>query len=275
MRDLLRIIAGDRRFLTGLGLILFLSAVAVLAPLLAPYDPTAHSSEVSAAPSLSHLFGTDFYGRDLLSRVMYAMQISLAIALSSILLSASIGTGVGLVAGYFGGWLDATLMRLVDAALAVPRVFLMLVVLGLWQAVDVFGLVVMLGLTSWFGVSRLVRAEVLGIREREYVLATRSLGIGTGRVLLLHVLPNAAAPILVATALGMGQIILIEAGLSFLGLGVQEPTASLGRMIALGRSQLLDAPWTSFFPGMTVVLIVIGFSLLGDGIRNALDPRST
>lgn len=274
MTTIVRTLAKDRRSLVGLTLVSALCGVAILAPLLAPHDPTALTSQPSAPPTWEHLFGTDLFGRDLLSRVIYGARISLTIALTSVLLSITIGTGVGLVSGYFGGFADTILMRGVDAALAIPRVFLLLVVLALWHGVGVLGLVLILGLTSWFGVSRMVRAEVLSVRERDYILATRSLGVGSLRVLSRHVLPNVAAPITVAAALGLGQIVLLEAGLSFLGLGVQEPTASLGRMIELGRSQLLDAPWTSFFPGVTIVLIVIGFSLVGDGVRDALDPRS-
>ena len=189
-------------------------------------------------------------------------------------LSISIGTSVGIAAGYCGGVVDTLTMRTVDAALAIPRVFLLLLVLGLWYGVDVIGLVIILGVTSWFGVSRIVRAEVMAVREREYMMAARSLGVGHGRILLHHVLPNVLAPVTVAATLGMGQIILIEAGLSFLGLGVQEPTASLGRMMSAGGGELLAAPWTTVFPGVVVILIVIGFSLMGDGFRDTLDPRT-
>ena len=277
MRGTIRRLFQDRRARAGVGLVGVLVALAVLAPVLTPYDPAAQLDLTGGRwlpPSFAHPFGTDVFSRDLLSRVLHGTRISLAIAVLAVLLSVTIGTGVGLVAGFAGGIVDTLLMRMVDAALAVPRVFLLLVVLALWQRVEVLGLVTILGLTSWFGTSRIVRAEVLSLRQRPFIVATRSLGLSNTRTLLHHLLPNVIAPVTVAATLGMGQIILIEAGLSYLGLGIQEPTASLGRMMQGGSAQLLNAPWTSIFPGMIIVLTVIGFSLVGDGLRNAIDPRS-
>jgi peptide/nickel transport system permease protein len=267
----------NRRARLGLLLIGLLTAAAVLSPIIAPYDPTEHLDILNKrllSPSFEHLMGTDFYSRDLLSRVLYGARISLAIAFFSILVSATIGTAVGMVAGYFGGMVDGVLMRLVDAALAIPRVFLLLVILALWNRVGVIGMVTVLGLSSWFGTSRIVRAEVLSLRQRDFVVAARSLGLGKVRILLRHLLPNAIAPVTVTATLGIGQIILIEAGLSYLGVGVQEPTPSLGRMIRDGYEQIANAPWISIFPGLVIVLTVVGFSLLGDGLRRTLDPQS-
>lgn len=276
MNSTLSALFTNRRWRYGLVLVALFAGLAALAHWVAPYDPTAQLglSEQWRPPSAAHPFGTDLYGRDVLSRVLYGARISLVIAVLSVFLSISIGTSVGIAAGYCGGIVDTLTMRTVDAALAIPRVFLLLLVLGLWYGVDVIGLVIILGVTSWFGVSRIVRAEVMAVREREYMLAARSLGVGHGRILLHHVLPNVLAPVTVAATLGMGQIILIEAGLSFLGLGVQEPTASLGRMMSAGGGELLAAPWTTVFPGVVVILIVIGFSLMGDGFRDTLDPRT-
>ncbi len=276
MNSTLSVLFTNRRWRYGLALVALFAGLAALAHWVAPYDPTAQLglSEQWRPPSAAHPFGTDLYGRDVLSRVLYGARVSLVIAVLSVFLSISIGTSVGLAAGYCGGVVDTLTMRTVDAALAIPRVFLLLLVLGLWYGVDVIGLVIILGVTSWFGVSRIVRAEVMAVREREYMLAARSLGVGHGRILLHHVLPNVLAPVTVAATLGMGQIILIEAGLSFLGLGVQEPTASLGRMMSAGGGELLAAPWTTVFPGIVVILIVIGFSLMGDGFRDTLDPRT-
>ena len=268
----------SRRTRLGLAFIGFLAAAAILAPFISPYGPAEQIDLLNRqllSPRLEHPFGTDFYSRDLLTRVLYGARVSLTIALLSILLSATIGTTIGLVAGLLGNWVDAVLMRLVDAALAIPRVFLILVVLALWERVGVVGLITVLGLTSWFGTSRLVRAEVLSLRQRDFIAAARSLGVGTARMLLRHVMPNAVTPVIVAATLGMGQIILIEAGLSYLGVGVQEPTASLGRMIRDGYEQLANAPWVSVFPGVVIVLIVIGFSLVGDGVRESIDPKAT
>ncbi len=267
----------NRRTAVGIGVIVFLVTAAALAPLLASYSPSAQldiTSGRALPPSLLHPFGTDIFSRDLLSRVLYGARISLLIAFLSMLLSVTIGTGVGLVSGMFGGILDIVIMRAVDAALAIPRVFLLLVVLALWERVDVVGLITILGLTSWFGTSRIVRAEVLSLMQRDFIAATRSLGIGRGRVLLHHLLPNVIAPIGVTSTLGIGQIILIEAGLSYLGVGVQEPTASLGRMMQGGSSMLQTAPWISIFPGLIIVLTVIGFSMLADGLRDTMDPRT-
>ena len=276
MNSTLSALFTNRRWRYGLVLVALFAGLAALAHWVAPYDPTAQLglSEQWRPPSAAHPFGTDLYGRDVLSRVLYGARISLVIAVLSVFLSISIGTSVGIAAGYCGGIVDTLTMRTVDAALAIPRVFLLLLVLGLWYGVDVIGLVIILGVTSWFGVSRIVRAEVMAVREREYMMAARSLGVGHGRILLHHVLPNVLAPVTVAATLGMGQIILIEAGLSFLGLGVQEPTASLGRMMSAGGGELLAAPWTTVFPGVVVILIVIGFSLMGDGFRDTLDPRT-
>ena len=276
MTDTLKALFANRRWRYGVILIALFAGMAALAHWIAPYDPTTQLglSQQWQAPSAAHPFGTDLYGRDVLSRVMHGARISLVIAAFSVLLSISIGTCLGVVAGYCGSVVDAVTMRAVDAALAIPRVFLLVLVLAFWHGVGVVGLVVILGVTSWFGVSRIVRAEVLAIREREYIVAARSLGVGHRRILFHHVLPNVVAPVIVAATLGMGQIILIEAGLSFLGLGVQEPTASLGRMIGAGSGELLAKPWTTLFPGVVVILIVIGFSLMGDGFRNTMDPRT-
>lgn len=265
-----------RQIIVGAAVILFLVGIASFAPFITSFDPSAQldlATGRSQPPSWLHPFGTDIFSRDLLSRVLYGARISLVIAFLSILLSVTVGTGVGLVSGLSGGIVDMILMRAVDAALAIPRIFLLLVILALWERVDVVALVMILGFTSWFGTSRIVRAEVLSLRQRDFITAAQSLGIGKTRVLLHHLLPNVIAPIGVTSTLGIGQIILIEAGLSYLGVGVQEPTASLGRMMQGGSAMLQTAPWLSIFPGLIIVLTVIGFSLLADGLRAAMDPR--
>ncbi|UCD24887.1 MAG: ABC transporter permease, partial [Gemmatimonadota bacterium] len=247
-----------------------LTVMAVLAPLLTPYDPDVQldlATKQLVSPSLQHPFGTDFYSRDLLTRVLFGTRISLSIAFFSIVVSVTIGTAIGMLAGNAGGFVDTVLMRGVDAALAIPRVILLLVVLALADNVSVLGLTIVLGLTSWFGTSRIVRAEVLSLRARDFIVAANSLGIGTWRLILRHLLPNAIAPVIVAATLGMGYIILLEAGLSYLGAGVSPPTASLGRMISQGWEHILTAPWVSIFPGLVIVITVIGFSLVGDGLR--------
>ncbi|UCF40437.1 MAG: ABC transporter permease [Gemmatimonadota bacterium] len=277
MTRLLRGLWLERQARWGLVLVAALCGLAVLAPWIAPYDPAAQLDLAQGqylAPSTLHPFGTDFYSRDLLSRVLYGARISLSIAFLSVLVSITVGTAVGMTAGLAGGAVDRLLMRGVDAALAVPRVFLLLVVVALWEGVSVTGLIVVLGLTSWFGTSRIVRAEVLSLRQRTYITAARALGVGPRRLALRHLLPNLAAPVIVAATLGIGQIILIEASLSYLGVGVPPPTPSWGSIIQEGQQALAVAPWVATFPGLAIVATVIGFSLLGDGLRDTLDPTT-
>lgn len=267
----------DRSTRVGLVLVTVLLLGAVFAPLLTPYDPTAQLDLESGqlqAPSLAHPFGTDFWSRDLFSRVLYGARVSLVVAALTVVLSLTVGTGLGLTAGLSGGATDAVLMRFVDAGLAIPRVFLLLTIIALWDRVGVSGLVVVLGLTSWFDTARLVRAEVLSLKVRPFVTATRALGFDGPRIALRHVLPNAMAPVVVSATLGMGQIVLIEAALSYLGVGVPPPRPSWGAMIADGQQWMSQAWWIATFPGLAVVLTVVAFSLLSDGMRDAFDPRS-
>jgi peptide/nickel transport system permease protein len=200
-------------------------------------------------------------------------RISLAVAGLAVLLSATLGTLVGLVAGYAGGVVDAALMRLVDGALAVPRLFLLLLVVAAWERVPLWALVLLIGLTGWLGASRLVRAEVLRLRSETFVLAAEALGGGPGRVIFRHLLPNVLGPLVVAATLGVGDVILLEAGLSFLGLGIQPPTPSWGGMILDAKDVLVTAPWESLFPGLAILVTVLAVNLLGDALRAALDPR--
>jgi len=181
---------------------------------------------------------------------------------------------VGLAAGFAGGAVDQVLMRMVDAALAVPRVFLLLMIIALWEGIGLVAMVLILGLTSWFGTSRLVRAEVLSARSREYVAAARALGLSPVRIAVRHLLPNVSGPILVSATLGVGQIILIEAGLSYLGIGLGPPTPTLGNMILEGQELLVQAPWIIGAPGLVIVATVLAFSALSEGLEQALDPRA-
>lgn len=264
----------DRRALSGAFFVGFLTLAALIAPLVIQYDPAEQLGYAlqKQPPSSIHPFGTDLVGRDVLSRVLSGIRLSLTIATVSILLSLTVGTGIGLIVGYVGGAVDTILMRFVDAALAIPRVLLLLVLLTIFPT-GVLGLIAVLGLTSWFGTSRLVRAEVMSLRERDFMAATTAIGLGRRRVLLRHLLPNVIGPVVVAATLGIGHIILIEAGLSYIGAGVPRPTASLGGIIADGMTSLGHAWWISTFPGLIIVFIVIGFSLIGDGLRDAIDPR--
>jgi peptide/nickel transport system permease protein len=256
--------------------ILALIAVAVLAPLLAPYPPGSQLDIVglkNAPPSWSHPFGMDSFSRDVLSRVLYGGRISITVAVLSVLLSTTIGTSFGLVAGYVGGRVDAVMMHLLDALLSIPRVLLLIAVLALWQPVPLPGLVVLIGCTGWFGVSRIVRAEVRGARERDYVVSARALGAGDARIVLRHILPNVAGPIIVAATLGVANVITLEAGLSFLGIGAREPHASWGTIFLSGSSSLAATWWVSVFPGLAILVTVLAFNVLGDALRDVLAPR--
>jgi peptide/nickel transport system permease protein len=265
------------RLRVGLLLVLALGTAAVVAPLVAPYPPQAQldlDGLRNAPPSLAHPLGTDQYSRDLLSRVLHGARLSLAIAAAAVLLAVGLGTTVGLVSGWAGGLTDVLLMRAVDAALAIPRLFVVLVVLALWDHVTAPALVAILGGTGWFGISRLVRAEVRAARVRPYVAAARATGASAARILARHVLPNVAGPVIVAATLGVGQVILVEAGLSFLGIGVPQPTPSWGSIVADGQSVLRTAPWVAGGAAAAIVVTVLAFTILGDGLRERLDPRA-
>ncbi len=274
---------GARRFFAspaagaGLGLLLFLAAVAVLAPLLAPYRASAQLDIVglqNRPPSWQHLLGTDLFSRDVWSRLAYGARVSLGIGALATLIAVTLGALVGAAAGYFRRTTDAVLMRLVDVGLAVPKIFLVLVAVALGRPLAPVPLALLLGLTGWFATSRLVRAEVLSLREREYVEAARALGARPWRVIARHVLPGASAVLLVSAALGVANMMLLEAGLSFIGAGVQPPVASWGNMIADARDQLATAPWTSLVPGLAITGAVMALHAVADGLRDALDPHA-
>jgi len=249
---------------------------ALLAPLLTPYDPAAQLDIVrlrSLAPSLAHPFGTDPYSRDVLTRVLFGARVSLSIAFAAVALSISFGILVGVVAGYVGGMVDVVLMRLVDAALAIPRLLLIIAVVALWGSLSVASLTVLIAGVGWFTVSRLVRAETLVVRDRDYVVAARALGTSPWRIVLRHVLPNVVGPGIVNATLAVGNVILLEAGLSYLGIGVRPPTASWGSIIQDGAERVSDLWWLTVFPGLAIVVTVFACNALGDALRDALDPR--
>ena len=259
----------------GALLLLVLLASAIVGPWFLP-DPLAQPDILAGSlpPGLGHPFGTDQLNRDILARVVAGARVSLSVAVLAVGLSATIGAGVGLVSGYWGGLVDAGLMRLVDGALAIPRLFLLLLVLAVWERVPLTALVVMIGATGWFATSRLVRGEVLRLREEAYVRASEALGARRRHVILRHLLPNTLGPLLVAATLGIGDVILLEAGLSFLGLGVQPPTPSWGSMVLDSKEVLVSAPWAGIFPGLAIVMTVLSANLFGDALRDAVDPRS-
>jgi peptide/nickel transport system permease protein len=260
----------------GVFVLAFFVTIALAAPLVAPYPCYLQIDVVHLAdqpPSAQFLLGTDPYSRDVWSRLVCGARISLGVGTVAMLVAVTLGAVVGGVAGYFRRWADTALMRVVDVGLAIPRIFVLLVVVALWDRVSLPVLVFLIGVTGWFGTSRLVRAEVLSLREREFVGAARALGAGSARVIFRHVLPNAAAPIIVSAALGIGNVMLLEAGLSFLGLGVASPTASWGNMIYDSWHKITVSPWASLFPGLAISVVVMALNATGDALRDALDPR--
>lgn len=258
----------------GLVLVGGMSLAAILAPWLAPHDPSVLNVDAILLPPLSpdHLLGTDALGRDVLSRLLWGGRISLWVGFVAVGLSVSIGLVLGLIAGYKGGLTDEIVMRGVDVMLCFPSFFLILAVIAFLEP-SLFNIMVVIGLTSWMGVARLVRAETLTLKRRDYVQAARVSGAGPLRILFIHILPNALAPVLVSATLGVAGAILVESSLSFLGLGVQPPTPSWGNMLLEGKEVLEIAPWLSILPGLTILFTVLGYNLLGESLRDLFDPR--
>jgi len=249
-----------------------IALAALLAPWLTPYDPTQPLDMAARAqpPSAAHWLGTDLASRDLLSRLLFGARVSLGISVVAVAVATIVGTAWGAVAGYAGGWIDRVLMHVVDAGLAIPRILLLLGIVALWGTLSTTSLVLLLGLTGWFGASRLVRAEVRATRERDFAIAARASGASPSRVLVRHVLPHAMTPMLVAATLGVGQVVIVEAGLAFLGYGVAPPAASWGGLIGDGRDALGTAWWISVFPGIALSATILAINVLGDRLRAAL-----
>jgi len=253
--------------------VVLLFAVSFLAPWISPHSPNQfHLSQVLEAPSPEHPLGTDELGRDILSRMIYGARISLKVGFVAVGISTLIGVILGAVAGYYGGLLDSLIMRLVDIMLSFPSFFLILAVIALLEP-SIWNIMAVIGLTSWMGVARLVRAELLSLKEREFVSAARVLGASDPRIIFRHLLPNAMAPVLVAATLGVAGAILTESALSFLGIGVQPPTPSWGNILTAGKDNIEVAWWLSVFPGLAILITVLSYNLLGEGLREALDPR--
>jgi peptide/nickel transport system permease protein len=266
----------DKAGMLALRFLVFIAAVAIFARWLAPFDPNRQLDIIALAsrpPSFTHPFGTDIYSRDVLSRLVHGSRISLSVAFLAVLLSITVGTAYGALAGYLGGRVDAVMMRLIDALLSIPRILVLLAIFALWGRVSLGALVLILGLTGWFATSRLVRAQVLQLKTEEMVVAARALGARHRRILWRHILPGVTSTVVVAATLGIGNVIILEAGLSFLGVGVQPPTASWGNIISDGASNVAGMWWMSLFPGLAIVLTVMAFNVIGDALRDALDPR--
>ncbi|MHB1397407.1 MAG: ABC transporter permease [Trichloromonadaceae bacterium] len=262
----------NRMALAGAAIVSGMFALAMLAPVLGG-DPGA--IDISArlqAPGADYLLGTDDLGRDVLTRILYGARISLLVGFVAVGIASVIGILLGALAGYYGGWIDSIIMRFVDVMLCFPSFFLILAVIAFLEP-SIWNIMIIIGLTGWMGVARLVRAEFLSLRERDFVQAARALGASDGRVIFRHILPNALSPVLVSATLGVAGAILTESALSFLGIGVQPPTPSWGNMLIAGKQTLGTAWWLSAFPGLAILLTVLGYNLLGEGIRDALDPR--
>lgn len=258
----------------GFFVISLLSILAVFAPHLAPQDPFAQDlMSRLQPPSSAHWLGTDDLGRDVFSRLVYGSRISLSVGFVAVGIALIIGVTLGLIAGYKGGKIDALIMRSVDVMLSIPTIFLILVVLA-FLGPNIYNVMAVIGLTAWPGLTRLVRGETLSVRERDYIQAAIIAGLPDRRILFIHILPNVAAPILVSATLGVAGAVLTESGLSFLGLGVQPPMPSWGNVLAIGKDYLHIAWWLTLFPGLAILITVLAFNLLGEGLRDVLDPRT-
>ncbi len=254
-------------------IVLLLFAVAVFAPLISPYNPSdIDRKHILEPPSIQHLLGTDDLGRDVLSRMLHGSQISLAVGFIAVGIATVIGMILGALSGYYGGWTDRIIMRFIDIMLSIPTFFLILAVIA-FIGPSIWNIMTVIGLTSWMGIARLVRAEFLSLKEREFVLAARALGASNMRIIFNHIIVNIMAPVFVSAVLGVAAAILVESALSFLGIGVQPPTPSWGNILTLGKDNIEIAWWLSVFPGLAILVTVLGYNLVGEGLRDALDPR--
>jgi peptide/nickel transport system permease protein len=273
LKIILRQYIKNKLAVAGAIVIIILSFAAIFSQLLTRVDPDAiNLNEIYQPPSWQHPFGTDMNGRDVFARVLYGARISMSVGFISSGLAGLIGVLIGAIAGFFGGKIDNFLMRLVDLILCIPSFFLLLMVIAMLEP-NIYNVMIVIAITSWPGLARLVRAEVLSVRERDYIQAAIALGIGRWRIIWRHIIPNVMAPVFVAVTLGVAAAILVESGLSFLGLGVQPPTPSWGNILAQGRSVMQFAWWMTLFPGLAIFVTVLGYNLIGEGLRDALDPR--
>ena len=268
----------DRRALFAVVALLLIAIPCLLAPVTAPYDPRVQPEIVAmknSPPSLSHPMGTDSYSRDVLSRVLYGGRLSLSVAIFATLVSVTLGTAFGAVAGYSNGVTASVLERILDTLLAIPRLLLLIAIFAAWRGLPIAAFILILGLTGWYGLARLVRGQVLALKAQDFVASARALGATRMRILLRHILPNVVTPVVVAATLGLGQVIVLEAGLTWLDVGVHPPMASWGNIIFDGSDQIFTHWWISLFPGLAIVLTVMAFNVLGDALLRALSPRQT
>lgn len=271
--ELLRRIAKHNLALVGLIILVPMFLCAIFAPIISPHDPVEPDlKNILVGPSWSHPFGTDTLGRDVFSRIIYGSRISLLVGFVSVGIATLIGILIGAVSGYTGGIVDEIIMRFVDLMMCFPTFFLILAVIALLEP-SIWNIMIVIGLTTWMGIARLVRAEILAIKNKEYVLAARAMGFSKCRIIFNHVLPNALSPVYVVATLGIGGAILIESALSFLGIGVQPPTPSWGNILTQAKDNIEVAWWLSLYPGLAIFFTVMGYNLLGEGLRDVFDPR--
>ena len=259
--------------MAGLVIVIIMAIIAIFAPLISPYNPNERIKEVSQkAPSPQHWFGTDLLGRDIFSRVLYGARISMLVGVVAVAISLAIGLFFGALSGFFGGLPDAFIMRIADIFFAFPYILGAIVIMTVLGP-GVFNVFIAIGIIGWSSVARLFRSSILSIKEKEYIEAARAVGASYSRIIIKHILPNAFAPIVVYSTMNVGTAIIAEAALSFLGLGVQPPTPSWGKMLSESLGYINTSPWLMFFPGLAILITVLGFVLLGDGLRDAFDPR--
>ncbi|MEC9489509.1 MAG: nickel transporter permease [Halanaerobiales bacterium] len=263
----------SRTAVLGIIIIILFTLIALFAPYIAPYDPLEQNFIKSfRAPSAEHYLGTDEFGRDIFSRIIYGARISLQIGFIAVFISLIVGVSVGLAAGYYGGWLDMLVMRVMDLMLSFPYILLALVIMSILGP-GIYNAMIAIGIVYVPQYARIVRSSVLSVKKKEYVLAAQALGANDFRIILKHVFLNSMAPVIIQTTLSIGRAIINAAGLSFLGLGAQPPTPEWGAMLSNGQNFLRNAPWIATFPGIAIALLVLGFNLVGDGFRDAFDPR--
>ncbi len=259
--------------LFGACIVLFLFLIALFSSWISPYDPDRIDiKQILQAPTWQHVFGTDQLGRDVFSRMIWGSRISLMVGFVAMGIATTIGIFLGALAGYYGEWVDNLIMRFVDIMLCFPTFFLILAVIAFLEP-SIWNIMIVIGATGWMGVARLLRAEFLSLKQRDFTLAEKALGARDFRIIFVHILPNALAPVLVAATLGVAGAILTESALSFLGIGVQPPTPSWGNILTAGKDNIEIAWWLSLYPGLAILTTVLGYNLLGEGIRDAVDPR--
>lgn len=272
-KDAWKRLSRNKLAMVGLAIVIIMAVIAIFAPIISPYNPNDRIKEVSQkGPSLQHWFGTDILGRDIFSRVLFGTRISMLVGVVAVAISLAIGLFFGALSGFFGGLSDAFIMRIADIFFAFPYILGAIVIMTV-MGPGVLNVFIAIGILGWSSVARLFRSSILSIKEKEYIEAARALGASNSRIIIKHILPNSFAPIIVYSTMNVGTAIIVEAALSFLGLGVQPPTPSWGKMLSESLGYINTSPWMMFFPGLAILITCLGFVLLGDGLRDAFDPK--